>query len=60
LDGGEGDEYKVGDVGGWTAPLVDGLGCGRVRELWDSGGNHVDAGVEGWQLSIEELRVGIN
>jgi hypothetical protein len=50
----------VGDVGGWTAPLINGLGCGGERELWDSGAKHVDAGVKGWQLSVEELWVGTN
>ena len=58
LPGGVGAEDEVGDVGGRAAPLGDGLCRGGVRELWYGGGSHVYASVQGWQLPVDELRVG--
>jgi hypothetical protein len=48
----------VGDVGGRAAPLGDGLDRGALRELRNGRVGHVYAAVEGWHLSVEELRVG--
>ena len=53
-----GAEDEVGDVAGRAAPLGDGLDRGGLCELWDGSDSHVYASVEGWQLSVENLRVG--
>ena len=47
----------MGDVGGWAAPLGDGLGRRGRGQLWDGGRGDLHAGVQGRQRVVGEVRV---
>jgi len=54
---GVGAEDEVGDVGGWAAPLGDGLGRRGRGQLRDGGGGDLHTGVQGRQRAVLEVRV---
>lgn len=53
-----GAEDEVGNVGGWTAPLGNGLPCSRLGELWDLGGGDFNTSFKGGLVFVNDLWMG--